>query len=88
MKDDSPREESAEDLNDVRAEESSRGRKRPITAVSLERRRRIRRIGQLLADPNCDIETFVETIRELGLTDESPEYPQLLALWKKRHGNR
>ncbi len=41
---------------------------------------------QLLADPNWERETFLETIREFGLTDESPEYSQLLALSRKRHG--
>jgi len=87
MKDDSLKNGSTEDLSDVRAQESSRGRKQPLKAMSLERQRMIRRIGRLLADPNCDKNTFLETIREFGLTDESPEYPQLLALWRKRHGN-
>jgi transposase len=76
-----------QDLSDVQAEEASRGRKQPVRAVSLERQRMIRRIARLLADLKCDRETYLETIREFGLTDESPEYRQLLALWRKRHGN-
>lgn len=80
-------ENNGEDLKDLLKEETSRGRKQPKKALSLERERAIRRIAQLLANPNCDRETFLETIREFGLTDESPEYRQLLALWRKRHGN-
>jgi len=75
-----------QDLDDVRAEETSRGRKQPKKSLSLERQRMIRRIAQLLADPNCDRETYLDVIREFGLTDADPEYPQLLALWRKRHG--
>jgi len=75
------------ELNDVLQEDTSRGRKQPKKALSLERERAIRRIAQLLANPNCDRETFLETIHEFGLTDESPEHRQLLALWRKRHGN-
>ena len=80
-------EDRERELNDVLKEERSRGRKQPRKALSLERERAIRRIAQLLANPNCDRETFLETIHEFGLTDESPEYRQLLALWRKRHGN-
>lgn len=75
-----------QDFDDVVAEETSRGRKQPKRSISLERRRMIRRIARLLADPNCDKETYLDTIREFGLTDESPEYSELLALWRKRHG--
>jgi hypothetical protein len=76
-----------EDINDLLKEETSRGRKQPKKALSIERERMIRRVAQLLANPNCDQETYEETIREFGLTGESPEYRQLLALWKKRHAN-
>jgi hypothetical protein len=76
-----------ENMRDVIKEETSRGRKQPKKALSIERERIIKRAAQLLANPNCDRETYEETIHEFGLTDESPEYRQLLALWKKRHGN-
>jgi hypothetical protein len=76
-----------DDLKDVLKEEISRARKQPKRALSLERERRVGRLGGLLADPNCERETFLETLREFGLTDESPEYRQLLSLWRKRHGN-
>lgn len=80
-------EDEKQDLDDILTEETSRGKKHPKKALSLARVRMIRRVGQLLADPNCDRETFLETIREFGLQDESAEFRQLLALWRKRHGN-
>ena len=76
-----------DDMRDVIKEETSRGRKQPKRALSIERERMIKRLAQLLANPNCDLETYEETIREFGLTDESPEYRRLLALWRKRHEN-
>jgi len=76
-----------DDMRDVIKEETSRGRKQPKKALSIERERIIKRVAQLLANPNCDLDTYEETIREFGLTDESHEYRQLLALWRKRHGN-
>lgn len=72
-------------LDDVRAEETTRGRRRPVKVLTRERTRQIRRLSQLLADPNCTEETYLETIHALGLQD-APEYPQLRALWKKRRG--
>lgn len=81
------REEQEEDLKDVLKEETSRGRKQPKKAISIARERMIREVARLLANPNCDRETFLETIHEYGLTDESLEYHQLLALWRRRHGN-
>jgi hypothetical protein len=74
------------DLRDIQIEESSRGRKQPKTAVSLERERKIRRIAQMLDHPNCDKETFVRTIRAFGISDQSAEFRELLALWRKRRG--
>lgn len=76
-----------DDMSDLLKEETSRGRKQPKKALSIERERMIGRISRLLANLNCERETYEETIRELGLTDESPEYCQLLELWKKRHRN-
>lgn len=79
--------EGGDDLKDLLKEEISRGRRQPKSALSLARERMIRRIAQQLANPNCDLETYLQTIRDFGLTDESPEHRQLLALWRKRHGN-
>jgi hypothetical protein len=77
--------DEGDSLDDLRAEESSRGRKRPVKAVSRERQRQIRRIAALLADPNCSEETYLNVIHEFGLQD-GPEYAKLRALWRKKHG--
>jgi len=75
------------ELQDIRAEESTRGTRQPKRALSLEKERWIRRLAAMMANPNCDRETFLEAIREFGLTEQSDEYRQILALWRKRHGN-
>lgn len=79
--------DESRDLEDLRAEETSRGRRQPVKALSRERQRLVRHIAQLLANPNCDQETYLEAIRAFGLKDESEEFRQLLALWRKRRGN-
>lgn len=76
------------DLDDVRAEEGSRGRKRPKTAISRERERAIRTIKERLEDPTCDRDRFLRTLRELGLHDESDEFQKLVALWQQRGAGR
>jgi hypothetical protein len=80
-------ENDEQDLRDIQIEESSRGRKQPKTAVSLERERKIRRIAEMLDNPNCTKETYMKTIRAFGLSDQSAEFRQLLVLWQKRRGS-
>jgi hypothetical protein len=57
--------------DDIRIEEGSRGRKRPIKAITRAREREIRRLAALLADPNCREETYLEAIHAFGLQDGS-----------------
>jgi len=76
-----------QDLRDIQAEETTRGKKQPKKALSLARRRMITQMARMLQDPRCDEETYVEVIREYGLQEESDEFRQLLALWRKRRGN-
>jgi len=80
-------EDKEQELRDLQAEESSRGRKHPTSALTRQRQRMLRRISDLLDDRNCDREIYLRTIREFGLKDESPEFGQLLALWRQRRGN-
>jgi hypothetical protein len=77
--------DEGDSLDDIRIEEGSRGRKRPIKAITRAREREIRRIAALLADPNCREETYLEAIHAFGLKD-GPEYQKLRALWRKKHG--
>ena len=76
-----------QDLRDIQAEEASRGKKQPKKALSLARQRMISRTARILRDPKCDRETYLEVIREYGLPEESDEYRQLLALWRRFRGN-
>jgi len=76
-----------QDLRDIQAEETTRGKKQPKKALSLARRRMIGEMARMLQDPRCDKDTYLEVIREYGLREESEEYRQLLALWRKRRGN-
>lgn len=76
-----------QDLRDIRAEETTRGKKQPKKALSLARRRVITEMARMLQDPRCDKETYLEVIREYGLQEESNEFRQLLALWRKCRGN-
>jgi len=79
-------EERDDEIEDLRKEETSRGRKQPKTAESLERLRRIRKLARMLADPDCDQRTYMEAIRAFGFSDESAEFRELLALWQKSRG--
>jgi|HubBroStandDraft_6_1064221.scaffolds.fasta_scaffold04438_7 hypothetical protein len=80
-------EDEDQELRDIRAEETTRGRKQPKNALSLARRRMIAEMARILQDPRCDKETYLEVIRAYGLQVESVEFHQLLALWRKRRGN-
>jgi len=81
------RSDDDKELQDVRTEETTRGRKQPQKALSLARRRLISEMARMLQDPRCDKETYLDVIREYGLPEGSEEYRQLLALWRKRRGN-
>ena len=76
-----------QELRDIRAEETTRGKKQPKKALSLVRQRMITRIASMLQDRRCSKETYLEVIREFGLQEESDEFRQLLALWRKRRGD-
>jgi hypothetical protein len=76
------------DFQDVRTEETTRGTRRPKRVVSLAKQRAIRRLAQMLANPECNRDVFLEAIRAFGLHEQSEEYQKLLALWERRHGSR
>jgi hypothetical protein len=76
-----------QELREIQAEETTQGKKHPKKALSLVRRRMIAQLARMLQDSRCDKQTYVEVIREFGLQEESDEFRQLLALWKKRRGN-
>jgi hypothetical protein len=77
--------ECKKDLQDVIAEEISRGRRHPKKTITLARRRMIGRMGEMLADPGCEKRTFLAVIREYGIEEGSSEFLQLCELWDARH---
>jgi hypothetical protein len=76
-----------QDLREIQAEETTRGKKQPKKALALKFRRLITEAARMLRDPRCDRETYLEVIREFELQEDSQEFRQLLALWRKRRGN-
>lgn len=79
--------EEDRDIQDVMAEETSRGRKQPKKLMTVERRRRILHAAAKLADSNCTKEEFMEAIRELGYGERSKEFDACVKLWNSRRGN-
>ena len=76
------KEQRDKDLQQVMAEEGSRGKSRPVRAVNLELRRRIHIIAKLLADKSCDKRRYTAVIHDdFGLPDESPEFLQYMKAW-------
>ncbi len=75
-----------EELADMMSEEASRGRRHQKKAVTLARKRMIRKMAELLADRNCEKKTFLAVIREYGIEERSAEFLQLCELWDARHG--
>jgi hypothetical protein len=70
------------ELQQMMAEEGTRGRSRPVRAVNLELRRRLQVVLKLLADKNCDKKRYMAVIRDdFGLPDGSPEFLQYMKAW-------
>ena len=70
------------ELKQIMRAERSRGSRHPVTEETLEIQRQIRRIGEMLANKECQRTEFINALRDdLGLKDESDRFRQLLALW-------
>ena len=75
------------ELQQVMAEEGSRGRRHPVRAVDLERVRRIRRAGELLADRKCQKQDYLNLLRDdFGLKDGSAEFLDYVKAWDLARG--
>jgi len=77
--------EEQDQLDDLIAEDKSRGRKRPKKAISLERSRRIQRACRMLEDKHCTRREFLTAIRAI-VPDGSLEFLACAELWEKFHG--
>ncbi len=75
-----------DDIKDVIAAETSRGRSQPKRVMTLERRRAIQRAAARLADSNCTEREFLEAIRALGYEEGSPEFERCVKLWREFRG--
>lgn len=81
-----PEKDKDYDMQDVIAEETSRGTRRPIKAVTNNRARKIKKLADLLADENCDERAFMAAIRGYGLQENDERFAQAVKLWRQRHG--
>ena len=78
--------DEADDLRDVRAEETGRGKKQPVKADARARERAIRHLSAMLENPRVNFETYLEVIHALGLQAEPEKYQALVELWRARRG--
>ncbi len=75
-----------DDLKDVIAAETSRGRSQPKRVISIERKRKLQRAAARLVDSNCTERQFLEAIRALGYEEGSPEFERCVRLWREFRG--
>ncbi len=74
------------DLQDVIAEETTRGTKHPKKAISRERKRKIENAAKKLADKGCTEREFLEAVRAI-VPDGSSEFLEAAELWKRLRGH-
>ncbi len=75
-----------DDVKDVIAAETSRGRARPKRLITIERKRRIQQAAARLADSDCTEREFLEAIRAFGYEEGSPEFEASVKLWRDFRG--
>jgi hypothetical protein len=72
------------DIQDVMAAESSRGKRRPQSVQSIEERRLLRRVAEMILDRNCELSDYVNVLREdFGLQEGSAEIQEYLSWWRR-----
>ena len=69
------------DVEDVRREEMSRGR-RPISLETRRQRQELLRDLRKLLELGTEDE-FVAAMRALGLQDDSPDWGEILQIWRE-----
>ena len=74
------------ELQQVMAEERSRGSRRPVKAITLERQRQLRKAAEMLANKECEKRDYLSGLRELGLQDGSPEFLEFVKVWDAYRG--
>lgn len=75
-----------DDLRDLRIEEESRGRRRPVVdATTRRQRQRLLRAFRKALELG-DEKLFLAAIRDLGLKDGSPEFLRAWKVWRDYRG--
>ncbi len=74
------------DLSDVMKEETSRGTKRPVKAVSLQERRRLQALFTKLIEHDLSEHEVTKILYELGYNPGDERYQQILQAWKEYSG--
>jgi hypothetical protein len=83
-----PAESEDQDLQDVIAEEKSRGtRRRPVDTAEKKKQQRLRN-DALRALKSGDLHAYVRMLHESGMKDGSPEYANALKVFHSFHGRR
>jgi hypothetical protein len=73
--------EGSSDVDDVRREEMSRGRRPIDLETRRQRQETLHDLRQLLAVGTED--EFVAAMRALGLRDDSPKWNEILRIWSE-----
>jgi len=73
--------DGSSDVDDVRREEMSRGR-RPVSLETRRRRQELLRGLRKLLELATEDE-FVAAMRALGLRDDSPDWAEILEIWRE-----
>jgi hypothetical protein len=83
-----PADSEDQDLNDVMAEEKSRGtRRRAIDTAERKKQLQLER-DALRAIKSGDLHAYVRMLHEAGMKDGSPEYANALKIFHSFHGRR
>lgn len=77
-----------QDLQDVLADETSRGSRRPHKGLTKERLRNLRKAANMLSDKRYGREDYLKVLRDgLGLREHSAEYRRFVKVWSEYRGN-
>ena len=78
--------DKADDVKQVMAEERSRGTRHPVKSETLEKKRRLQKAAEMLANKECEKREYLSGLRDLGLSDGSPEFLKFVKVWDGYRG--
>jgi hypothetical protein len=83
-----PSDSKEQDLQDVMAEEKSRGTRRRAVDTAARKRQLQLEKDALRAIKSGDLHAYVRMLHEAGMKDDSPEYANALKIFHSFHGPR